>query len=204
VDWLVIVLIFIVWIVTMPPLPINHAPAPTTSTWHRTGRSNLSSSRKPVPTERAISYNKAPGHILVQLVELHEFPGAETHKVPVWTLYGDGTLIFRIDPTDALWRVQLAPGDIQHILDVILNQGRFFDDTRKQYGSISPMSDDGLLLTVDAKGQQKKVVLVSEITNQTGSDIQTIHVFAIAQFLLAYQPVHSELFALNPDSDDRR
>ena len=203
VDWLVIILFFIVWIVAMPLSPINHVPAPTTSTLHRTGRSNLSSSKKPGPTERAIFYNKAPGHILVRLAKLPELPAAEMHTVPVWTLYGDGTLIYSTDPSDALWRAQLAPGDIQHILDVILNQGRFFDYTRKQYRSISSGSDDELLLTVDANGQQKEVALVSELTNQTASDIQTIHVFAIAQFLLAYHPVYSELYALNPDSDDR-
>ncbi len=175
VDWLLIVLLFIVWIVA----------------------------RKPVPTGRTISHNKAPGHIIVQLAKLPELTGAETHTVPVWTLYGDGTLIFRTDPSDALWRAQLAPGDIQHILDVILNQGRFFEDIRKQYGS-----DDELLLAVDANGQQKEVALMSELTNQIASDIQTIHVFAITQFLLAYHPMHSELYALNPDLDhdsgDRR
>ena len=176
VDWLVVTLIFIVWIVA----------------------------RRPVPTGRAISHNKAPGHIIVQLAKLPELTGTEMHTVPVWTLYGDGTLIFRTDPGDALWRAQLAPGDIQHILDVILNQRRFFDYTRKQYGSISPGSDDALLLTVDANGQQKEVALLNELTNQTASDIPTIHVFAIAQFLLAYHPVYSELYALNPDSDDRR
>ncbi len=173
VDWLVIVVFLIVWIVA----------------------------RKPVLTERAISYSKAPGHILVQLAKLPELTGAETHAVPVWTLYGDGTLIFRTDPADALWRAQLAPGDIQHILDVILNQRRFFDDTRKQYGSISPESDDELLLTVAVNSQQKEVVLVSELANQTSSDIQTIHTFAIAHFLLAYHPVHSVLYVLNLDSD---
>jgi hypothetical protein len=194
VDWLVIVLLFIVWIVAVPPSLINHAPAPTTSTWHRTDRSNLTNSRKPVPTGRAISYNKAPGHIIVQIAKLPGLTGAEMHTVPLWTLYGDGTLIFRTDPSDALWRAQLAPGDIQHILDVILNQGRFFEDMRKQYGS-----DNELLLTVDANGQQKKVVLASELTNQAASDIQTIHTFVITQFLLAYHPAHSELYALNPD-----
>jgi hypothetical protein len=173
VDWLMIVVFLIVWIVA----------------------------RKPVLTERAISYSKAPGHILVQLAKLPELTRADTHTVPVWTLYGDGTLIFRTDPNDSLWRAQLAPGDIQHILDVILNQGRFFDDTRKQYGSISSESDDELLLTVAVNSQQKEVVLVSELTNQTSSDIQTIHTFAIAQYLLAYHPVHSVLYALNPDLD---
>ena len=198
VDWLVIVLFFIVWIVARKPVPTertisyNKSPqipgARTMQHWR-------------VPTERTISYSKAPGHILVQLAKFPELTRAETHTVPVWTLYGDGALIFRADPGDSLWRAQLAPGDIQHILDVILNQKRFFDDTRKQYGSISPGSDDELLLTVDANGQQKEVVLVSELTNQTVSDIQTIHVVAIALFLLAYHPVHSVLYAFNPDSD---
>ena len=201
VDWLVVVLFFIIWIVARKPGPIerttSYSKAPQIS-----GATTMQHLQ--VPIERTISYNKAPGHILVRLAKLPELTAAEMYTVPVWTLYGDGTLIYRTDPGDALWRAQLAPGDIQHILDVILNQGRFFDYTRKQYGSISPGIDDELLLTVDANGQQKEVALVSELTNQTASDIQTIHVFAIAQFLLAYHPVYSELYALNPDSDDRR
>jgi len=199
VDWLLIVLLFIVWIVARKPVPtgrtISHNKAP--------GHIIVQLAKLPELTGRVIFYNKAPGHIIVQLAKLPELTGAETHTVPVWTLYGDGTLIFRTDPSDALWRAQLAPGDIQHILDVILNQGRFFEDIRKQYGS-----DDELLLAVDADGKQKEVALLCELSNQIASDIQTIHVFAITQFLLAYHPMHSELYALNPDLDhdsgDRR
>jgi hypothetical protein len=45
------------------------------------------------------------------------------------------------------------------------------------------------------------VVLVSEPTNQVAIDIQTTHVFAIEQFLLDYYPLHTVLYALNPNPD---
>src|SRR2546421_1759803 len=94
IDWLVIIIFLIIWMVA----------------------------RKPVPTERAIPYIKAPSHILVQLAELPDLAEAGTHTDPQWTLYGDGRLIFKADPSDTLWRVQLAPANIQHILNVIINQ----------------------------------------------------------------------------------
>ena len=158
--------------------------------------------REPVPTGRTIPYNRASDHILVQLAKLPEDPGAQMHTVPVWTLYGDGTLIFQTDLSDDLWRAQLSPGEIQHILDVIINQDTFFDSTAQRYGSMTPEMDaDELLLIVNTQGQQKELVLVSEQTNQVAIDLQTTHVFAIAQFLLDYHPLHSVLYASNPDPD---
>lgn len=176
-DWLVIVLFLLVWMIA----------------------------RKPVPTGRAIPYIQASSHILVQLAKLPELTGAEMHNVPEWTLYGDGTLIFRTDPGDNLWRAHLSHIEIQHILDVIINQNKFFDNTEQRYGTITPESDDDkLLLIVDANGQQKEVVQVSEPTSRSAIDIQTTHVFAIEQFLLDYHPLHTVLYAPNPhlDRDD--
>ena len=176
-DWLLIVLFLIVWMVASRPV-------------------------SPVPTERAIPYIKTSGHVLVQLAKLPEHPGAQMHTVPMWTLYGDGTLIFRTDPSDNLWRAQLSHSEIQHILDVIINQDTFFDSTAQRYGRMTPERDDEeLLLIVDAHGQHKEVVLASESTNKVAVDIQTTHVFAIEQFLLDYHPVHTVLYAPNPDPD---
>ena len=159
--------------------------------------------REPVPTVRTIQYNRASDHILVQLAKLPEHPGAQMHTSPMWTLYGDGTLIFPTDSSDTLWRAHLSPGEIHRILDVIINQDTFFDSIAQRYGSMTPERDnDDLLLTVDARGQQKAVVLVGEPTNQVAIDLQTTHVFAIEQFLLDYHPLHSVLYALNPDPDD--
>jgi hypothetical protein len=157
-----------------------------------------------VPTGRAISYSKAPGHILVQLAEFPGLAGAKMHTVQEWTLYGDGTLIFRSDPGDDLWRAHLSPGAIQHILDVIINQDKFFVTSEQRYGSVIQGSDDNeLLLTVDANGQQKEVMLAGG--PDTGTiDIQTTRVFAIEEFLLAYHPLHAVYYAPNsdPDGDD--
>lgn len=158
--------------------------------------------RKPVATERAISYNRASDHVLVQLAKIPEQPGAQGHPSPIWVLYGDGTLIFRADPDDALWRAHLSPGEIQHILDVIINRNTFFASTAHRYRSMTPERDDeALLLTVDANGQQKEVVLVSERTNRTAIDIQATHVFAIRQFLLGYRPLHTVFYAPDPDQN---
>jgi hypothetical protein len=175
IDWLMIVVFLTVWMVA----------------------------RKPVPTERTIPYNRASDHILVQIAKLPEQPGAQMRTSPMWTLYGNGTLIFRTNPDDTLWRAQLSPGEIQHILDVIINQDTFFNSTTQRYVSMTFERDnDELLLIVDAYGQQKEVVLVSEPTNQVTIDLQTTHVFAIEQFLLDFHPLHSVLYALNPDPDD--
>ena len=159
--------------------------------------------RKPAPTVTAISYTRTPGHILVQLAELPELTGAATHIGQEWTLYGDGTLVFRTDPADDLWRAQLSPGTVQSILNVIINHDQFFAASATQYGSIIHSSDDELmLLAVDANGQQKQVMLASKPTTGDATDIQTMHVFAIEQFLLAYQPPHAVFYAPNSDPND--
>jgi len=176
IDWLVIVVFLTVWMIA----------------------------RKPAPTERTIPYNRASDHILVQLAKLPEHPGAQMHTVPMWTLYGNGTLIFRTDPGDTLWRAQLSPSEIQHVLDVIITQDTFFGSTAQRYGRMTPErdgDDDELLLIVAAHGQQKQVVLLSEPTNPVAIDLQTTHVFAIEQFLLDYHPLHTVLSAPNLDPD---
>jgi len=45
------------------------------------------------------------------------------------------------------------------------------------------------------------VMLVSEPTNQTASDVQANRLFAIEQFLLAYHPPYTVLYAPDPDPD---
>jgi hypothetical protein len=173
-DWLVIISFLIAWMIA----------------------------RQPVPTGGALPYIKAPGHILVQLAEFPKLAQPGTSIDPQWTLYGDGTLIFKTDPNDTLWRAQLVPGDIQHILNVVISQDTSFDHTQQQYRSIPPEEDDdGLLLTLNTNGQQKEVVLVGGPTNQATSDIQTKRLFAMGQFLLAYHPIHAVFYASDPDSD---
>jgi hypothetical protein len=174
IDWLVIVFFLVIWVVA----------------------------RKPVPTEKPISYVKAPGHILVQLAEPPKHIKAGRRADAQWTLYGDGTLIFKTDPSDTLWRAQLAAGDIQYILNVIINQDTFFGYTQQRYENITPASDDDdLVLAVNADGQQKAVMLAGASTSQVASNVQANRLFAIEQFLLAYHPGSAVFYAANPDSD---
>jgi hypothetical protein len=138
----------------------------------------------------------------VQLAELPELAETEMHTAQEWVLYGDGTLVFRTDPRDDLWRAHLSPGAIQSLLDVIINQNQFFATSEQQYGTIIHGSDENeLLLTVDANGQQKEVTLASRPTTKETIDIQTMHVFAIEQFLLAYHPLYAVFYAPNSDPD---
>jgi hypothetical protein len=154
------------------------------------------------PTGRAISYNRTPGHILVHLAELPEFAEAEMHSEQEWSLYGDGTLVFRTDPGDDLWRAHLSPDAIQSLLDVIINQNQFFATSKQQYGTIIHGSEENeLLLTVDANNQQKEVTLASRPTEKDTIDIQTTHVFAIERFLLNYHPLYAVFYASNSDTD---
>ncbi len=173
-DWLLIVLFLIVWM----------------------GVS------KPVPKERAIPYIKTSGQVLVQLAKLPKHSETVTYAEPKWTLYRDGTLIFQTDPDDNSRRAQLSPGEIQHILDVIINQDKFFNNTERSFASnTSEGNDDELLLTVDANDQRKEIVLVNEPMKRMAIDSQTTHVFAIEQFLLDYHPSHSILYAPNSGAD---
>lgn len=156
------------------------------------------------PTSRPISYITGSGHILVQIAESPEPSRLTAHKVPKWTLYGDGTLLFQADPGDSVWHAQLSPGQIQQILDVIVNQNTFFASTKQVYGNLVPDDDgdgDELLLMVDANSQHKEVGLGSEPPNTVAIDAQTDHVFAIKHFLLDYHPDHATLYAPDPSTD---
>lgn len=51
--------------------------------------------RPAVRTGQPILCDRASDHVLVQLAELPDHPDARSHAIPMWTLYGDGTLIFR-------------------------------------------------------------------------------------------------------------
>src|SRR5437764_15047224 len=118
IDWFVIVLFLIAWMIVS----------------------------QPVPTERAIPYLRASSHILVQLAELPDPTEAETPPDPQWTLYGDGTLIFKTDPSDSWWRAQLSGSDVQHILEVILHQQTFFGNTAQSYRTSSSAEEEDQLL----------------------------------------------------------
>jgi hypothetical protein len=134
-----------------------------------------------------ISYNTGAGHILVQLFRSPGFIFPPINGVPDWTLYGDGTLIMKSNtgtgPGSQLLVAHLSTSEVQHILDVVVNQNAFFASTQSSYGRIMP--DTGSqLLTVDANGQHKEVHLFAEPTSS--EDEQTQHVFAIRHFLLSY------------------
>lgn len=152
------------------------------------------------PATRSISYPTRSGQILVQLAELPEHSEDEVHVTPEWTLYGDGTLLFQTDPHDDLWRAHLSPEAIQYILNVIVNRDQFFSSSAQLYGNHS--NDDEQLLTVDANGQQKAVMLTDTPTTSSSSTIQATHVLAIERFLLAYHPSSAIWYAPDPDDNN--
>jgi hypothetical protein len=133
--------------------------------------------------------NSQVGHILVQLFPTPGNFNPSINAVPSWTLYGDGTIIFDSQAFDvqSLQQAQLTPTEINHILDVIVNQNDFFAESQSTYGEFIPDVGSTQLL-VNANGQQKTVTLGEE--PQNASDVQTQHVFAIEKFLQNYQPAN--------------
>lgn len=140
----------------------------------------------PVPFD-----NKA-GHVIVQLFSSPGFIYPPINGVPDWTLYGNRTLIFKSASSTQLLQAQLSPDEVQHILDVIVNQNSFFASTQNYYGQV--IADTGsLLLRVSANGRYKEVRLFLEPTSSP--DQQTQHVFTIKHFLLNYHPTAVQPYA---------
>lgn len=137
----------------------------------------------PVPSDNKV------GNIIVQLFRSPGFIYPPVNGVPEWTLYGNGTLIFKSAANAELLQSELSPGEVQHILDVIVNQNAFFASTKQFYGRLIPDAGS-LLLSVSANGQEKEVRLFHEPTSS--SDQQTQHVFAIEHFLLNYHSAISQ------------
>jgi hypothetical protein len=138
-------------------------------------------------TKDEIPYDKQPGRILIQLFTGPGFVMLPMFAVPEWTLYGDGTLIYRSNKANQLQQAQLSSSEIQQILDMVVKQQAFFSSTQETYGRLVP--DIGTtLLTVNAQNQRKTVKLLLEPENLQDADIQTQHVFAIRSYLLNYKP----------------
>jgi hypothetical protein len=142
----------------------------------------------------AIAFDKQQGHILIQLFRVPGFVYPPINGVPDWTLYGDGTLIFKATTSNnsSLQQARLSANEIQHILDVVVRENSFFASNQTSYGHKLP--DTGSLqLTVNANGQHKTVNLSIESENTT--DEQTQHVFAIKNFLLSYHPASAQAYS---------
>jgi hypothetical protein len=148
-----------------------------------------------VPQHGPVAYSHGSGHILVQLFHGPGFIYPPITLVPAWTLYGDGTLLYQApaQPPDAtnptgLLAAHLTPSEVDHILDVVVNQDTFFASARPAYGQYNP--DIGAtFLTVDAAGKHKQVRLGQG--PGPSPDSETAHVFAIASFLSEYHPAQT-------------
>lgn len=144
-----------------------------------------------------VAYDAHPGSILVQLFPSPGFIYPSVNGVPTWTLYGDGTLVFVSGASDSpkLSEARLTLDQVQHILDVVVNQNAFFASDKPSYGHIIP--DTGAtLLTVNANGQSKTVEVYGGpgTPSYPGShtDTQTQHIFAIEGFLQSYHPATAQ------------
>ena len=136
----------------------------------------------PIPVDRQAS------HIIIQLFRSPGFIYPPINGVPEWTLYGNRTLLLK-SATGDLVQAQLSFAEVQHILDVVVNQNAFFASTQTFYGRMIPDSGS-FLLSVSANGQGKEIRLFGEPASS--SDQQTQHVFAIEHFLLDYHPTTTQ------------
>lgn len=136
--------------------------------------------------------NVAAGRIVIQLFDAPGFIYPSVNGVPEWTLFGDGTLIFRQNTTPlgqgALVSAHLTLAQVAHILDVVVNQRHFFASNQSSYGHRVP--DTGLTLLYVSSGGQQKMVSLAGVAS--GADAQTQNVFAIAQYLQGYAPAGAQ------------
>jgi len=152
-------------------------------------------------SSQPIPYDTHPGSILVQLFPSPGFIYPSVNGVPTWTLYGDGTLVFMSGASTSasdsakLLEAKLSPDQVQHILDVVVNQNTFFASDKPTYGHMIPDSG-ATLLTVNANGQSKTVGVYggpgTPSYPSSHADTQTQHIFAIEGFLESYRPTTAQ------------
>ncbi len=138
-----------------------------------------------------LEYDHAAGHILIQLYQMPGFVYPPVVGVPKWTLYGDGTLIYR-DPAAAasqdnpsgLLVAHLSADAVSSILDTVVNQKAFFASSRDSYGTMMP-DVGGTLFTVSVTGKSKTLTLLPR--EGSSPDQQTVNVFSAQQYLLGYK-----------------
>lgn len=160
----------------------------------------LQASFKNTPTTNAprlpTPNSPAGRHILVQLLEHtgNAIPCQKSEPFPVWTLHGDGILIFSDQGyCGRLLQTQLTLTEVNTILDFIVNQNNFFASSQNFYGP--PATDLGTIdLLVSTNGQDKAVTLSEFVGGDSPAslDAQTQHVFAIKDFLLSYHPANAQ------------
>lgn len=139
-----------------------------------------------------VSYTQGTGQVIIRLVDAPGNIFPSLRAIPSWELYGDGTLLYQSQAASSgtLLQAQLQPTEIAHILDVVVNQDTFFADPKSLYGKMIPDVGE-LILTVNAKKQQKTVSLFGE----NGAPPEDQHMFSILHFLQSYQPTSSHPYA---------
>jgi hypothetical protein len=135
------------------------------------------------------TYNTGAGQIVAQLFPQPGFVAIGIVAVPTWTLYGDGTVIYRGGPIGAassqLLTGKLSRSQIGNLLDTVIDQDHFLAISRSTYGK--PIPDAGAThLTINADGKSKSVTLQGNPV--AGTDQETQNVFAVENALLGTKP----------------
>lgn len=135
-----------------------------------------------------VSYTPGAGQVLIRLIDAPGNIFPSLRAVPMWELYGDGTLLYQTPSASSgtLLQAQLQPSEVAHILDIVVNRDTFFATKKSLYGKLMPDGGE-LVLTVNTNKQQKTVSLYGE----QGAPAEDQHMFAIVHFLQSYRPVSS-------------
>ncbi len=143
-----------------------------------------SASPSPAPTVAGIDHATGRGDVLLRLEQGGGFIGPEwfVMNVPIFSLYGDGTVIFRNDresppePTDGVGRnlqfrtARLSEDQIQALLDSAINEGGL-GVARAQYDPGNIMDAGSTIFTIKAGGVEKTVTAVAlEMRDQPSPD----------------------------------
>ena len=139
-----------------------------------------------------VVYDHAASAVILQLYPIPGFVYPAVNGVPEWTLFGDGTLVFRAQnasgPAAQLRQAHLDDTQVEDLLTYAVLTHHIFATTRHTYGQFIP--DAGTtLLRISAAGQQRELVVAP--VPGANPDTQTSDVFAILRFVSHYQPAQS-------------
>jgi len=150
---------------------VTACSAPTTPP---TGSPSGSATPSPVPTIAGIDHQTGASDVILRLEQGGGFVPAEflVTTAPLFTLYGDGTIVFRDDrvappeSTDGINRslpfktARLSEQQIQALLDSAINQSRL-GVARALYDPGTVADAGSTTFTLDAGGAEKKVSVVA-------------------------------------------
>ncbi|HET8840030.1 MAG TPA: hypothetical protein VFN35_01125, partial [Ktedonobacteraceae bacterium] len=129
------------------------------------------------------SYTRQAGAIVLQMFRTGGFaPAPFSEVLPRWSLYGDGTLVFRAT-NDTLMQAHLSQGQIDVVLKEVIDEKHIFASTKRDYSSYGADMFHWIL-HIKANGRELVVGVGDPVSSST--DVQIRRLRDIVDYLEVY------------------